>query len=127
MLFRQYTRVIVTMIHRALDVAVRTSTVQAVGDLQCEHVAIVALVLRDILVDISVHDFGLVGEGRLTEGVLGKEGDREGTVDLIGRSEVPCRCLMSAMFALHEVPSVVGVCSEGPLVQIGLQRTSSVE
>ena len=101
--------------------------VQTIGNLQREHVAIVTLMLRDVLADISVHDFRLVGEGMLAERVLGKKGNREGRVDLIRCCEVPCRCLMSTMFALHEVPSIVGVSSKHPLVQIGLQRTASIE
>ena len=108
------------MIHRALDVTVLTAAIQTIGDFQREHVAIVTLMPGDFFVHISVHDFAPVGEGMLAEGMLGKEGDRKGATRLIRGREVPCRGLMSAMFALHEVPSVVGVCSERPSVQIGL-------
>ena len=101
--------------------------IQTIGDLQREHVAIVTQMLCDVLVDISVHDFCLIGKGILNERVLGKEGNGKGTVDLICCCEVPCRCLMSTMFSLHEVPSIVGVCSKRPLFQIGLQRTASIE
>ena len=34
---------------------------------------------------------------------------------------------MTAMLTLHEVPSVVGVCTERPTPQVGLQRTAAIQ
>ena len=71
------------MIHAALDVAIVSPAIKSIGELECHHVAIVAIVLRDFLLHITAHDFRFVGQGVLAERMLGIEGYAECIADAI--------------------------------------------
>ena len=115
------------MIHAALDVTISAPAIKSIRELEGNHVAIVTIVLRDFLLHVTAHDFCFVGQGVLTERMLGVEGDAECSVDAIVAGEIPRWCLMTAMLTLHEVPAVVGVCAERPTPQVGLQRAASIK
>ena len=98
------------MLHRSLDVAVAAAVVEAVGEAEGDHIAEVTLVLNYGLLDIAAEELGLVRPRIAAEGILRKEGNLKTEGCAVGGAEVPGRSLMPAMLALHEVPSVVGIC-----------------
>ena len=102
------------MVHGALDVTIPSAIVQPIGELEGNHIAIVAIVLGDFFLHIAAHHFRLVGKRMLTERMLGIEGDAECRADAIVTGEIPRGSLMTTMLTLHEVPAVVCVCSECP-------------
>ena len=71
------------MIHAALDVTISASAIKPIRELEGNHVAIVAIVLRDFLLHITAHNFRFVGQGVLAERMLGIEGDAECIADAI--------------------------------------------
>lgn len=71
------------MVHSALDVAISASTIQSVGELESNHVAIIAIVLRDFFLHVTAHHFRLVGKRMLAERMLGIEGEAECRADAI--------------------------------------------
>ena len=101
----------VAVVHRALDVAVLAAVVEAVSELQGDHVSEVAAALDRSFVDIAAEEFRLVGKRVTAEGVLGKEGETENGGWTVGHSGISGRSLMTAVFTFHKVPTVVGVCA----------------
>ena len=71
------------MIHAALDVTIVSPAIKPIRELEGNHVAIVAIVLRDFLLHITAHNFRFVGQGVLAERMLGIEGDAECIADAI--------------------------------------------
>jgi hypothetical protein len=65
------------MVHRSLDVTILTPTIQSIGEFEGNHIAIVAIVLRDFFLHVTAYDFRFVGKRMLTEWMLGIEGDAE--------------------------------------------------
>lgn len=80
----------VLMLHGALDVAVLAAVVEADGELQADHIAVVALAQGGGLVDVAVEEFGLVRNGVTGEELLGEEGTGDGATEAIGGGEHPC-------------------------------------
>jgi len=59
------------MIHDALDVTILTSMIKPIGEFEGDHVAIVAIVLRNFFLHVTTHDFRFVGQRMLAERMLG--------------------------------------------------------
>ena len=85
------------------------------------------MVLRHLLLNITTHDFCFVDKWMLAEWVLNIQRYVEGLIHAVIAGEIPRWRLMSTVLTLHEVPSIVGVGSERPAPQIGLQRTATIE
>ena len=100
---------------------------EAVGEFEREHIAVVALMSGNFLLDVAAHDFRLFRERMLAEKMLREKRKGERLVRAIGCREIPRGRVKSAMFALHETPTVVGVGSERPPIEISLHGTAAVE
>ena len=59
--------------------------------------------------------------------MLREKRDGQRLARTIGGREIPRWHVKSAMFALHKTPTVVGVGSERPPIEIGLHGTAAVE
>ena len=79
-----------------------------------------------VLVDIAAKYLRFVGERTGAEGVLGIEGKGD-ILQLVRGCEIPCGCLLSPMFALHKVPTIIRVCSQRPSAKIGFYAGTTVE
>ena len=81
----------------------------------------------NFLSNITAHDFPLFCERMLTEKMLREKRDGQCLVWTIRSREIPRWHVKSAMFALHKTPTVVGIGSERPPIEIGLHGTAAVE
>lgn len=100
---------------------------EAVGEFEREHIAVVALMSGNFLLDVAAHDFRLFRERMLAEKVLREKRKGERLVRTVGGREIPRGRVKSAMLALHKTPTVVGVGSERPPIEISLHGTAAVE
>ena len=114
------------MIHSTLNVAIFTTRRKMPCNVECQHVAKVTTMLCYVLVDIAAKHLRFVGERTGAEGVLGIEGKGD-ILQLVRGCEIPCGCLMSPMFALHKVPTIIRVCSQRPSAKIGFYAGTTVE
>ena len=114
------------MIHGALNVAIFATRRKMPCKAECQHIAEVTTMLRYFLVDIAAKHFRFVGERTGAEGMLGVEGKGD-ILQLIRGCEIPCGCLMSPMLTLHEVPTIIRVCSQRPSAKIDFHAGTTVE
>ncbi len=95
-------------------------------DIKGQHIAEVAAMLCDLLVDIAAKHLRFIGEWTGAEGVLGIEGKSD-VLHLIRSRKIPCRSLMAPMLTLHEVPTIIRVGCQRPLSEVGFYAGTAIK